>query len=293
MSDDTARIPRLNDSNYAEWSIYMEAYLTKKGLFSLVHYEPEATKKEEIAAEMKKWRTERKAKSEKFPEARAEMILRAEGGQLVHMQSRDPAEIWSTLKRVHQAVGFATSLALRRQFLTAKKRPEQPMQAWISQIQGLALRMEAAGINVDEQDKILAVTMGLPETYGPVIINFDATSPDLLTFNHVITRLLNEETRQAATEVIVKKEEDEENENVVMSVVASHGRTGRGQPNPAEVNCFFCQERGHYRSECPDRLAWERMKERSRESKGKKVKELVAALVEPGLDSDSEDQGFF
>ena len=45
-------------------------------------------------------------------EARAEIILRVEDGQLVHMASRDPMEIWQTLERIHQAAGFATSLSL-------------------------------------------------------------------------------------------------------------------------------------------------------------------------------------
>jgi len=40
----------------------------------------------------------------------------------------------------------------------------------------------------------LALTMGLPPFYDPVIINFDAAPPDSLTFNGVVAQLLNEET---------------------------------------------------------------------------------------------------
>ncbi|KDQ22483.1 hypothetical protein PLEOSDRAFT_14575, partial [Pleurotus ostreatus PC15] len=152
MADDLIRFARLNDSDYAEWVVRMEAVLIKQSLWDLVQH-----------------------------------------------------EIWATLKRVHRAAGFATTLALRRQFLTAKKGDEG-MQAWISRVQGLAFRMEAAGINVADQDKILALTMGLPAAYSSDIINFDATPPELLTLNHVITRLLNEETRQAADTSEVKEE---------------------------------------------------------------------------------------
>ena len=45
-------------------------------------------------------------------EARAERILCVEDGQLSHMRSQDPLEIWETLERVHCVAGFATSLAL-------------------------------------------------------------------------------------------------------------------------------------------------------------------------------------
>ncbi|KAJ6493160.1 hypothetical protein C8R45DRAFT_825154 [Mycena sanguinolenta] len=102
-------------------------------------------------------------------------------GQLAHMTARDPMEVWENLERLHRAAGFATSLALRRKFLTAKKMAEETMEAWIGRIQTLVLRMEHAGIEVTGQDQILALTMGLPPSYDAVIINFDATPPEQLT----------------------------------------------------------------------------------------------------------------
>ncbi|KAJ7125744.1 hypothetical protein C8R43DRAFT_830390, partial [Mycena crocata] len=46
----------------------------------------------------------------KMAEARAEMILRVEDGQLAHMTSRDPMVVWETLERTHRAPGFAMQL---------------------------------------------------------------------------------------------------------------------------------------------------------------------------------------
>ena len=62
------------------------------------------------------------------------------------------------------------------------------MQAWIGQIQ--------AGITVSDQDKNLALTMGLPSSYDAIIINFNSTPSNQLTLSHVISRLLNEEVHQ-------------------------------------------------------------------------------------------------
>ena len=104
---------RLNDSNYPEWAIRMEAILVRESLWSLV--KPTAEEKD-------------KRTQEKMARARAEMILRVEDNQLVHMISPDPIQIWLTLERVHQAAGFATSLSLRRKFLTAKKSDSQTMK---------------------------------------------------------------------------------------------------------------------------------------------------------------------
>jgi len=100
----------------------MEAVLVREGLWSLV--KPTAEEKD-------------KRTQEKMARTRAEIILRVEDNQLIHTISPDPMEIWLTLQRVHQATGFATSLSLRRKFLTAKKSDSQTMQAWIGQIQGL------------------------------------------------------------------------------------------------------------------------------------------------------------
>jgi hypothetical protein len=111
---------RLNNSNYPEWAIRMEAILVREGLWSLV--KPTAEEKD-------------KCIQDKMAHAQAEMILCVEDNQLVHMISPDPMEIWLILQHIHQAAGFATSLSLHRKFLTAKKSDHQIMQAWIGQIQ--------------------------------------------------------------------------------------------------------------------------------------------------------------
>ena len=79
------------------------------------------------------------------------------------------------------------SLALQRKFLTAKRTDDQSMQSWIGQIRSQAFTIEeVTGTKVSDQDKILALTMGLPSSYDPVIINFDAALPDSLTFNSIV-----------------------------------------------------------------------------------------------------------
>ena len=232
-----------------------------------------------IMAELEEAKKKRDAG--KMDEARAEMILCVEDGQLSHMRSRDPLEIWETLERVHRAAGFATSLALRRQFLTAKKGDGQAMQAWIGHIHGLAFRMEQSGVDVSNQDKILALMMGLPPSYDPIIINFDATPSELLTLNNVVARLLNEEVRQTGSLNVAKAPEERDE----AMVVSGGGKGGRGARNTAgaDVTCFFCDGKGHFKLDCPEKRAWEQAKKKS---KG----EVAAAAF---CDSDFEDDVVF
>lgn len=51
---------------------------------------------------------------------------------------------------MHQAAGFATSLALCQKFLTEKKSDNEMMEAWIGQIQMLGLHMEHADVKVKD-----------------------------------------------------------------------------------------------------------------------------------------------
>ncbi|KAJ7364480.1 hypothetical protein DFH08DRAFT_682252 [Mycena albidolilacea] len=133
------------------------------------------------------------------------------------------------------------------------------MEDWIGHIQSMVLRMEYTGIVVTDQDKILAFTMGLPTTYEAVIINFDATSPDDLTVQHVISRLLNEETRQLSntTTSDIPSPNDNDPNNVAFAArrVAASSQS-----------CYFCDKKGHFKSDCPERLRWEQSKKKATET---------------------------
>lgn len=134
--------------------------------------------------------------------------------------------------------------------------------------------MEHGGIEVTAQDQVLALTMGLPPSYDAVIINFDATPPEQLTVNHVITRLLNEETRQISSPDAPTPSDNPADE--ALAVTAA-------RRNSADVLCFFCDKKGHFKSDCPEKSAWEAAKRKKRIG--------AAAAVFEEDDSDFEGHG--
>ena len=245
MREISIPVTQLNDSNYPEWTIRMEAILVQEDLWPMVEISVNTEGKtvQETAVAV----VEEKAKcaKDKMAQAWAKMILWVKDNQLVHMMSTDPMEIWQILQCVHQAAGFATSLSLCWKFLTAKKSDSQTIQSWIGYIQGLAFWMENANIAIIDQDKILVITMGLPPSYDNVIIDFDSMSPDTLTLNLVITCLLNEEVWQTTSTPI--KQED-------------HGDKAMAVSHTREIVCHFCDTKGHYKSDCPEKKAWEKSK---------------------------------
>ncbi|KAG5633233.1 hypothetical protein DXG03_007960, partial [Asterophora parasitica] len=101
-SDTTMHFPNLNDANYAEWAIRMEAVL--------VHQDGMEKAVLMITAEVEVLKKKRDVS--KMDKACTKLILHVENGQLSHMHSHDPLEIWETLEHLHCAARFTTSLAL-------------------------------------------------------------------------------------------------------------------------------------------------------------------------------------
>jgi hypothetical protein len=118
---------KLNNSNYIKWAIQIEAELVGIGLWSMVEVELDnmvgkdaATIAAELAVKKSKWIPQ------KMAQAQAEIVLHVEDGQLEHMHDWDPMVIWETLQSVHQAHGFATSLALHCCFSLLRSRRTNP-----------------------------------------------------------------------------------------------------------------------------------------------------------------------
>ena len=118
----TVRFHRLNDTNYVEWALRMEAVLVQSGLWSMIDLGIDPMGKDASVIAGEEAATKKNRTADKMNEARAAIVLRVEDGQLAHcLHSKDPKEIWEELESIHRAAGFATSLALCCCFLMMKK----------------------------------------------------------------------------------------------------------------------------------------------------------------------------
>ncbi|PBK83323.1 hypothetical protein ARMGADRAFT_945224, partial [Armillaria gallica] len=142
------------------------------------------------------------------------------------------------------------------------------IQSWVGEICGQAFTMQMSGIEVSDQDVILALTLGLPSSYDTVIIHFNATPPDQLTIDHVITQLLNDETCQSMNR-------HRSTQNATTTEEALSVTQCCLCPDASEIICFFCDQKSHYKDACPEKKLWESHKQE------------IAGMVE-GADSDEE-----
>lgn len=118
----------------------------------------------------------------------------------------------------------------------------------------MSYKLEDIGVDISDEDMILALTMGLDNMYNSFIISLDSTPSDQLDVDHVISHMINEEVLceniesqgvlvrtigevSAKGRVKVKKEE-----NVVMVAAAS-----------GPISCWRCRKNGHVKAFCTEK----------------------------------------
>jgi len=235
--------PKLNDANYVDWHYMMAATLIEKDLWDVV----DSSLTRPVSSPNHK---AMKTFVKKQQLAHAKIILSIEASQLPHTRHDDPKAIWDSLQKVHWACGFATHLSLRRCFLYMCKQDDQPVVSWVSDIKKTAFQLEATGIPTIDEDIILALTEGLPESFSAFIIALDSLPPRELTLDNVVTRLLNEEVRQTPTSASTNTSADPTTAPK-LEPVAALLTTVRGKCLVSEITCYRCGGKGHYKSDCP------------------------------------------
>ena len=88
-TESSARFQCLNDTNYAEWSLCMEAILVRGGLWGMIHPKIDQQKADGMEKDASTITLELEAALKahtmmKMNEARVEIILHLEDGQLSH-----------------------------------------------------------------------------------------------------------------------------------------------------------------------------------------------------------------
>jgi hypothetical protein len=118
-----------------------------------------------------------------------------------------------------------------------RKHEDQVMSSWISDVKNAAFHLESAGVAIIDEDVILALTAGLPESYSSFIVTRDNLPSAELTLTNIITRLLKQNRTSFSY-----------NDQAFGAMMA---KNKKNKTPLNEITCYNCSGKGHYKTNCP------------------------------------------
>jgi len=229
-----AKFDKLSDDNYIAWSKRMRAYLIKQDVWGIVSGNDEKPVGSPNSKAVKAWTRKRDI-------AAAEILLHVSEKYISHCDDHDPTGTWECFQQLFCAQGQSSVAALRRDFYSMMKRPEETMRGWITRVEDLLYQLRELGSAIIDIDIINTLTRGIGEEYNPLLVQFDTlianhSSPNPITIPYVIQRLINEEKRHHTPAL----------ENLYVNYSSTHTKNSKAGTRV----CYHCGEEGHVRSEC-------------------------------------------
>jgi hypothetical protein len=142
------------------------------------------------------------------------------------------------LKKIYEKNSRANRIALKRQFYGYNHDHAKPIQEYISGITGLASRLKAIGVKLEDTDIMDVLLWNLDASWSTIAASLSATTDDLDSIEHITGALMDEEGRRAGLD---------DPSYADTTLVAKSTRFPNSSVNR---KCFRCQKEGHIASHC-------------------------------------------
>lgn len=249
--------PKLNGTNFDNWSFKMRLLLTKDGVWKVV-------KEEKPDPAPEDW-------NEKNEQAMATIGLAVEDSQLVHIRkAKTAAEAWKNLENFHVKRTLSTKVSVMRQICGLRLENNGDMEVHIGRLVELFDKL-----NELQPDKVLDETWlvaimfsSLSEEYDTLVTALEARSEEDLTLTLVKGKLIDEWQKRRN-----RRNMDDGSEAAL-------------QTGSKLSKCFFCKKIGHQKADCEKFKSW-----KENQKKKTKVTKEKANNVHQG--NEDENWGFF
>lgn len=259
--------PKLNGSNYDNWSFRMKLLLTKEGNWTAV-----ADAKPEPVTDA--WRT-------KDEQALASIGLAVEDNQLIHIRkAKSAAEAWNALENFHVKKTLTTKVSVMRKICSLRLEKHGDMEAHVSKLAELFEKLNNLQPEkiLDDQWLVAILFSSLPEEYETLVTALEARPEEDLTLDMVKGKLIDEWTK--------KKQRNGDGDDSE-TVLYADSKTEKDR-------CFFCKKLGHQKASCEKFRTWKATKASGAVTKQPKVvsKQHKANHVSQRDDDDDDHYAF-
>ncbi|KMQ88473.1 gag-pol polyprotein [Lasius niger] len=253
MSDNSLlrQIKRFDGTGFQAWKFQVTAVLVANEIFDVVdgtRVKPEDAANAANAALTKTWVRDN-------AKAMAIIASAMENDQLESLLVCTSAkDMWDRLNRIHEQKSATNKLILTQRFHEYRMCPTDTAVQHCSKVQNMAKQLTDLGEPVSDLTVMAKILASLTSKFSTLQTAWDSVDPDRQTIDNLQERLIREESRletstDAASALAVTKSGGFK-KNTKKKDNKEDKRKPRTKKN---IECYRCQEKGHYASECPQK----------------------------------------
>ncbi|KAI3784421.1 hypothetical protein L1987_43520 [Smallanthus sonchifolius] len=162
--------------------------------------------------------------------------------------------IMNALANMHEKPSAANKVFLIRELVNTRMKEGSSVTDHINVFNSHLRRLSSVNFKIDDELQACLLLSSLPDSWSGTITAVTG-SVDVLTFNKVRDLILNEDSRRRSTGESSNSLLSTESRGRKSERGKNRGRSKsrkRGQSKPrADIECWNCKEKGHFRNQCP------------------------------------------
>ncbi|KAK1414099.1 hypothetical protein QVD17_29840 [Tagetes erecta] len=238
-------IEKFDGSDFSWWKMQMDALLGQKDLDVVLEEKP----KKMTEAEEVQWN----AKDKK---ARGTITLSLTRNVAYNIMSEITARgMMLALSNMYEKPSAANKVFLMRELFTMRMKEGSSVTEHINNLNSILSRLSSVKMKFDDETKAVLLLSSLPDSWsGTVTAVTNSTGTEGMTFEKIRDLVLGEDIRRRGANTGSSSEmlhvgRGRDNKRNSGSSKGRGRSSSRARPS---VRCWNCNEKGHYRSQCPN-----------------------------------------